>query len=96
MHSKDIAHLDIRPENVLESFSGNFKIADFGMARSFKQSFEMEDVPEGDTRYLTKEIENFNDNKLLPVPDLRKADIFALGMTILELMRGEEWDKEDS
>lgn len=65
------------------------------MARSMKHNFEEEDIPEGDTRYLAREIEMFNDNRQLPLPDLVKADMYALGMTAFELMKGEELDKED-
>jgi serine/threonine protein kinase len=33
LHSRGIVHLDIKPENILESFSGKFKLGDLGMAR---------------------------------------------------------------
>ena len=55
MHSKGIVHLDIKPENILESFSGRFKLADFGLTRSLNQINEDRDIPEGDCRYLAKE-----------------------------------------
>ena len=32
----------------------------------------------------------------MPLPDLTKADMFALGMTAFELMKGDELDKEDT
>ena len=86
MHNRDIVHLDVRPENILESFSGNFKIADFDLARSLNDNFDEEDIPEGDTRYLAREIPTFNDKKNKSLPDLKKADIYALGMTAFELV----------
>lgn len=33
LHSRGIVHLDIKPENILMSFSGKFKLADLGIAR---------------------------------------------------------------
>lgn len=33
LHSKEIVHLDIKPENILMGKTGKFKIADLGMAR---------------------------------------------------------------
>lgn len=33
LHAKGIVHLDIKPENILQSQKGTFKIGDLGMAR---------------------------------------------------------------
>ncbi len=49
------------------------------------------DIPEGDCRYLAKEL--LNDDPFLPFPDLTKADIFALGMTIYELVEKIQLEK---
>ena len=40
-------------------------------------------ITEGDSRYLAKEILNDDSNG---VPDLRKADIFSLGIMLFEIM----------
>jgi len=52
---------------------------------------EEHDIPEGDCRYLPKEL--LNEDPSIPIPDLTKADIFALGMTIYELVEGVTLDK---
>ncbi len=84
LHGKGIVHLDIKPENILEGFSGKFKLGDLGLARLVKNLHPDDDIPEGDCRYLAKEL--LNDDPTQPIPDLTKADIFALGVTVYELI----------
>mmetsp|Transcript_31977 Transcript_31977/g.23638 ORF Transcript_31977/g.23638 Transcript_31977/m.23638 type:complete len:113 (+) Transcript_31977:919-1257(+) len=54
---------------------------------------EEQNFPDGDCRYQAKE--TFNDDPDLPFPDLKKADIYSLGMTIYELIEGIELKKEE-
>jgi serine/threonine protein kinase len=49
-------HLDIKPENILQGINGDFKLGDFGMARMLSQKDASFEIPEGDTRYLAKEL----------------------------------------
>jgi len=91
LHSKGIVHLDIKPENILRSQQGTFKIGDLGMARLLTQIVEEHDFPEGDCRYLAREL--LNDDPASPIPDLTKADVFALGMITYELVQGASLDK---
>lgn len=48
---------------------------------------EGEDVSEGDSRYLAKEVLSKMEDHL---PDLTKADVFSLGMTLFEMVTMEE------
>lgn len=61
------------------------------MARLLTQIVEEHDFPEGDCRYLAKEL--LNDDPSSIIPDLTKADVFALGMITYELVQGVTLDK---
>ena len=98
LHSQQIVHLDIKPENILFSFNHRFKIADLGLARITTNLCG--EIPEGDSRYLAPELMKIMPNDPDSVPDLAKADIFSLGCTLLEIMNaaplpnnGPQWQE---
>lgn len=78
IHEKGIVHLDVKPENIYVK-NGVYKLGDFGCASLLDASLPIE---EGDARYMPQEI--LNDN----YDHLDKVDIFSLGATIYELIRG--------
>jgi mitogen-activated protein kinase kinase kinase 1 len=51
LHERKIAHLDIKPDNILVSEKGEYKLADLGLAR-ISRNENYEDIEEGDSRYL--------------------------------------------
>ena len=94
IHDNSIVHMDIKPENILFSAYGKFKLADLGLGRVTTNL--LNEIPEGDCRYLASEV--LDDVSERCVPDLTKADIFSLGATVFEIMRrrslpknGQEW-----
>lgn len=94
MHRYDVAHLDVKPENILRTFTGHYKLGDLGLCRPIKL-FVGEEISEGDGKYMAREILN---NYSERVPDLTRADLFSLGMTMFELMslenlpyNGSQW-----
>jgi serine/threonine protein kinase len=88
LHKKNIVHLDIKPENILVGKSGKYKIADLGMARFLYKISEVDSIPEGDCRYLSKEL--LSKEVLNNIPDLKKSDIFSLGITAFEMITLDE------
>uniref|UniRef100_A0A183C5K6 Membrane-associated tyrosine- and threonine-specific cdc2-inhibitory kinase wee-1.3 n=1 Tax=Globodera pallida TaxID=36090 RepID=A0A183C5K6_GLOPA len=76
MHSHDIIHVDIKPSNIFVTSDGICKLGDFGLVFDLNKD-DPRNASEGDSKYLATEVLNDKPTKA--------ADIFSLGMTILEL-----------
>ncbi|KAL3626025.1 Mitosis inhibitor protein kinase wee1 [Castilleja foliolosa] len=78
IHRRGIAHLDVKPDNIYVK-NGVYKLGDFGCATLIDKSLPIE---EGDARYMPQEILNEH------YDNLDKVDIFSLGASVYELVRG--------
>ncbi|KAI9180704.1 hypothetical protein LWI28_007373 [Acer negundo] len=78
IHEKGIAHLDVKPDNIYFK-NGVYKLGDFGCATLLDKSLP---IDEGDARYMPQEILNERYDYL------DKVDIFSLGASIYELIKG--------
>lgn len=87
LHSKGVAHEDIKPSNILVNPStGEIKYIDMGLACHSKSYLSCDTVQSGGTPYYfspEKEDRNIKGTWIR-----QKADIWALGLTIFELFTG--------
>lgn len=88
LHELDLLHLDIKPENIFVS-NNMCKLGDFGLVFDLKRDSNII-AQDGDSKYLAQEVLNN--------PPGKPADIFSLGISMLELAsdldlpsRGDGW-----
>jgi serine/threonine protein kinase len=91
LHSYDVLHLDIKPENLYRNLDadgdpGPWRIGDFGLA----VAKESKDWDEGDGDYVAPELLK---NCEQPTP---AADVFSLGATLYECATGEKLPRKES
>uniref|UniRef100_A0A0E0JL13 Protein kinase domain-containing protein n=1 Tax=Oryza punctata TaxID=4537 RepID=A0A0E0JL13_ORYPU len=89
LHSRGIAHLDLKPDNLLASARGDVKIGDFSVSRIFlgrAGERRRVSVAAGSTAYLSPE--RFEPNAHAGPRGACAADVWALGVTVLELFLG--------
>lgn len=81
-HDKGVVHRDIKPENLLLDREGRVKIADFGIASLVGVPGEKSGTPP----YMAPEQEHGSVD--------RRADIYALGVVLYEMLTGERPAKD--
>ena len=89
LHSKTLAHRDIKADNVLVDANTNakttaqLKLADFGAAKRLADEFAKTSTVVGSPYWLAPELLTHTDGY-----DAQKADIYSLGNTICEMITG--------
>ncbi|CAL2031028.1 unnamed protein product [Caenorhabditis brenneri] len=76
LHSLDMIHDDIKPDNIFLTRHKICKLGDFGLVINLKNPNDVKSAEEGDSKYLAPEVLNGRPTKA--------SDIFSLGVTILE------------
>ncbi|NBD10601.1 MULTISPECIES: serine/threonine-protein kinase [Corallococcus] len=86
----NVVHRDISPQNILISFDGSVKLVDFGIAKAADQaSMTKSGAIKGKFAYMAPEQAG---GKHLD----RRADIFAIGLVLYEMLTGHRPLKKDS
>ncbi|XP_078509005.1 membrane-associated tyrosine- and threonine-specific cdc2-inhibitory kinase [Lissotriton helveticus] len=76
LHDRNLVHMDIKPANIFICSKETCKLGDFGLMLELDRG-NLSEAQEGDPRYMAPELLNGEYTKA--------ADIFSLGMTILEI-----------
>lgn len=79
-HDRGIVHQDIKPSNILVSFEGQVKVADFGMASVAEETIDGGEV-RGTLPYLAPE-------QIRGAAATPSTDLFSLGATFFEMIMG--------
>lgn len=82
-HENGIIHRDISPQNILVSFEGDVKIADFGISKTTTDTLLTQvGVIKGKLCYMSPE-------QVLTEPIDHQTDIYSLGIVFYEMLSGE-------
>jgi serine/threonine protein kinase len=91
-HRLDIVHRDVSPNNVMATWDGHIKLADFGIAKAATSIDPMDSSPMlmmGKKHYMSPE-------QLLGLAVDGRSDVFAMGVVLYELLTLEPLFMEDA
>ncbi len=85
-----VVHRDVSPQNILVGVDGSVRLTDFGIARAAERLVHTSTGQlKGKLRYMSPE-------QALGQPIDRRADIYALGIVLWEMLSGDRFYQGDS
>ena len=81
-HRQTIVHRDLKPENIMISPSGDLKVMDFGISKSFAEDVTMTGSVVGTPAYMAPEQA---EGRMLD----QRTDIYAFGLILYEMVTAE-------
>ena len=88
LHDSRVLHRDVKPGNVLVEQGGICKLADFGTALLHKEVDQNSETIIGTPHYMAPET--------VRGQVCMAADVWALGVTLWEMLEGSMWDAYES
>ncbi|GJN23528.1 hypothetical protein PR202_gb11185 [Eleusine coracana subsp. coracana] len=88
LHARRVAHLDVKPANLLVNDKGEVKLADFGVARVLARAGDLCASNAGTAAYMSPERFDPEARGGGGFFDPCAADVWGLGVTVLELLVG--------
>ncbi|CAN6322838.1 unnamed protein product [Urochloa humidicola] len=86
LHARRVVHLDVKPANLLATAAGDVKVADFGIARVLPRAGDHCSAYAGTAAYMSPE--RFDPEAHGGRYDPCAADVWGLGVTVMELFLG--------
>ncbi len=89
VHDRDVVHRDIKPANIFVAPDGHVTLLDLGVAREASSSMTRSGVMVGTPLYMSPE-------QVLAKKVDRRADLYALGVVLYEMLTGQPLFHADS